>query len=88
MNQELFNMHLCNQGSHYDPNIQTISRSQRKPSRTTTKLMLSKDEWNAKEDTGKSLKNALHILRYAKTHLSMLNSEKIKPVALAVIELC
>ena len=27
---------------------------------------VSKDKWNIKEDTGKSLKNALHILQYAK----------------------
>jgi len=26
----------------------------------------SKDEWNAKEDTGMSLKNALHVLQCAK----------------------
>jgi len=31
---------------------------------------VSKDEWNTKEDTGKSLKNALHVLRCAKRHLS------------------
>ena len=43
-----------------------------------------------KEDTGKSLKNALHILQYA-TGTSgaevTSNREKIKPVALAVIKL-
>ena len=47
--------------------------TQRKPSRATTKSTLftvSKDEWNTKEDTGKSLKNALHVPRYAKRHLS------------------
>ena len=40
-----------------------------KPSRATTKSTLfavSKDEWDTKEDTGKSLKNALYVLRYAK----------------------
>jgi len=31
---------------------------------------VSKDEWNTKEDTGKSLNNALHILQCAKRHLS------------------
>ena len=44
-----------------------------KPSHATTKLTffsVSKDEWNTKEDTGKSMKNALYILRYAKRHLS------------------
>jgi len=46
---------------------------QRKPSLATTKSMLftvSKDEWNIKEDTGKYLKNTLHILWYAKRYLS------------------
>ena len=35
-----------------------------------TLVTVSKDEWNTKEDTGKSLKNALHLLRYAKRYLS------------------
>ena len=44
-----------------------------KPSCATTKSTLfavSKDEWDTKEDTGMSMKNALYILRYAKRHLS------------------
>ena len=44
-----------------------------KPSRATTKSTLfavSKDEWDTKEDTGKSMKNALYVLWYAKRHLS------------------
>ena len=44
-----------------------------KPSCATTKLTLfavSKDEWDAKEDTGKSMKNAFYVLQYAKRHLS------------------
>ena len=44
-----------------------------KPSRATAKSTLfidSKDEWDTKEDTGKSMKNVLYILRYAKRHLS------------------
>ena len=44
-----------------------------KPSRAIAKATLfavSKDEWNTKEDTGKSMKNALYVLRYAKRHLS------------------
>ena len=43
-----------------------------KPSRVIAKSTLfdvSKDEWDTKEDTGKSMKNALYILRYAKWHL-------------------
>ena len=43
------------------------------PSHATTKSALfavSKDEWDTKEDTGKSMKNALYVLQYAKRHLS------------------
>ena len=64
-----------------------------KPSRATTKSTLfavSKDKSDTKEDTGKSMKNALYVLRYAKSTCraeATLNSEKIKPVALAIIEL-
>ena len=34
----------------------------------STLFTVSKDEWDTK-DTGKSMKNALYILRYAKRHL-------------------
>jgi len=30
--------------------------------------MVSKDEWNTKEDPGKSMKNALHVQRYSKVY--------------------
>jgi len=43
---------------------------------------------DTKEDTGKSMKNVLYVLRYAKRHIAMSNSEKFKLVALAIIELC
>ena len=36
----------------------------------STPFPVSKDELDTKEDTGKSMKNALYILRYAKRHLS------------------
>ena len=52
----------------------------------------SKDEWNTKEDTGKSVKNTFHAQQYAKRHLSGWSDvkqwKKIKPVALGVIDLC
>ena len=53
--------------------ILMISMTQRKSSGTTTKstlFVVSKDKWKAKEDTGKSMKNALYILRHAKRYLS------------------
>jgi len=71
-NQKLFEKHHCNKSSHYEKYGQFLIM-QGKPSCATTKLMLftvSKDEWNVKEDAGKSLKNALDELRYAKRHLS------------------
>ena len=48
-------------------------RYERKPSCATTKSTLyavSKDEWDTKEDTGKSIKNALYVLQFAKRHVS------------------
>jgi len=57
---------------------------------TITKLTLfvvSKDQWNTKEDTGKSMKNALYILQYGKSTPgaeATSKGEKIKPVALAI----
>ena len=44
-----------------------------KPSCATAKstpFAVCKDESDTKEDTGKSMKNALHVLRYAKRHVS------------------
>ena len=44
-----------------------------KPSHAIAKSTLftvSKDEWDTKEDIGKSMKKALHVLRYAKRNLS------------------
>ena len=61
-----------------------------KPSHATTKLTLfavSKDEWDTKEDTGKSMKNVLYILKKHISGRSNIEGEKIKPIALAVIEL-
>ena len=36
----------------------------------STPFPVSKDEWDTKEDTDKSMKNALYVLWYAKRHLS------------------
>ena len=62
-------------------------RYEGKPSRAIAKLTLfavSKDEWDTKEDTGKSMKNELYVLRYAKGTCrakATSNSEKIKSVS-------
>jgi len=60
------------------------------PTIKSTLFAVSKDEWNTKEGPGKSMKNVLYILRCAKSTSkdeATSNSKKIKPVALAVIEL-
>ena len=57
----------------------------------STPFTVSKDEWDTKEDTSKSMKNALYVLWYTKGMCPAevtSNSEKIKPVALAVTKLC
>ena len=46
----------------------------------STPFPVNKDEWDTKEDTGKSMNNALYVLWYAKKHLlaeATPNSEKI-----------
>ena len=79
-NQELFDKHLCNQSSHYK-NMNDFCH-ERKPSCTiakSTPFTVSKDNWDTNEDTGKSKKNVLYVLRYAKGMCPtevMLNSEK------------
>ena len=35
----------------------------------STIFAVSKDGWDTKENTGKSMKNALYVLRYAKSHM-------------------
>jgi len=44
-----------------------------KPSHAYHKIntfLVSKGEWDTKEDPGKSIKNALYVQRYSKRHLS------------------
>jgi len=40
------------------------------PTTKSTLFMVIKDEWDTKEGTGKSMKNALHVRWYSKRHLS------------------
>ena len=50
---------------------------------------VSKKKWDTKEDKSKSMVCTLYIRQCAKRHLAtMLNNEKIKPVALSIVELC
>ena len=70
-NQELFKKHLWYHNSHYEKYGRFLLR--REPItcyRQVDTFIVSKDEWDTKEDTGKSMKNALYVLRYVKRHLS------------------
>ena len=83
-NQEVFETHLCNQGSHHEK-IWTILVTQRKPSHATTKPMLftvRKDEWNT------TMVSPCGMPIGTSQAEATSNSEKIKPVALAAVKLC
>jgi len=67
--------------------ISVANGSHHLPTTKSTLFMVSKDEWDTKEVTGKSIKNVLHVQWYGKRAKATLNSEKIKPVALAIVEL-
>jgi len=53
--------------------------------------VVSKDEWDTKEGPDKSTKNVLYVQWHGKRYLlgaeTTLNSKKIKPIALAIVEL-
>jgi len=57
------------------------------PTTKSTLFVVSKDEWDTKEGTCKSMKNALHVQWYTSQAEVISNSEKIKPIALAIVEL-
>ena len=46
-----------------------ISMHSRDIETKSTLFTISTDEWDTKEDIGKSMKNALYVLRYTKRHL-------------------
>jgi len=61
------------------------------PTTKLTPFVESKDEWDTKEDPDNSMKMHCKYSSMAKGTSwaeAMSNSEKIKPVALAIVELC
>jgi len=54
-----------------------------------TLFTVSKDEWETKEDTGKSMKNAFYVQWYGSKghHLLGWSNEKIYPIALSIVKL-
>ena len=65
-------------------------RYEGKSSRATAKLTpfaVSKDEWDTKEDTSKSMKKYCSMPKDTSWAELTSNSEKIKPVTLAIIKL-
>jgi len=57
--------------------ISVTSGSHHVSTTKSTLFVVRKDEWDTKEGTGKSMKNALHVQRYDKRHLSV---EKLSPL--------
>jgi len=58
------------------------------PTTKSTLFVVNKDEWYTKEGRGKSMKNTLHVQQYGTFRAKATsNSEKIKPVTLAFVEL-
>ena len=92
MNKELFEKHLCNQNSHYENTDDFCYKG--KLSRAITKSTL----FAVRKDDGTQRRPLVRPLGMNCTYCSMpkgtcqaevmSNSEKIKPIALAIIELC
>jgi len=85
-NQQLFKMNFCNQSSHYENYGQFPLQMEA----ITCNQHFS--WWTKMNGTQRrSMKNALYVQRYGKRTSRaevMSNSEKIKPVALAIVEVC
>ena len=80
---------LCNQSSH-NGKLPLCREAITLCYHELTCIAVSKDKWDRKEDTGKSMKHALYIMRYTKRHQqaeAMSNSKKIRLVALVVVDL-
>jgi len=69
-NREVFEKQLCNQSSQYEKDGKVQLQRGSHHMQSPLLYAVSKDEWNTKESTGKSMKNALHVLRYTKRHHS------------------
>jgi len=88
MNQQLFKKNFYNQSSHYE-NYRWFPLWM-EAIMCLKHFVVSKDKWDTKEGTGKSMKNALYAQWYGKWHLlglSNIKQRKIKPIALAVFKL-
>ena len=79
MNWELFKKHLYNQSSHYEKYKETII--------CTTKLTVSKDEWNTKKDHEECIVRSV-VCQKEPLELKLHQTPKlIKPIALTIIKL-
>jgi len=86
---------LCNQSSQYEK-YRKFSVMKRKPSCAATESTLfavSKDEWNTKEGTGTVSPQRIYCTYFGMPKgtfraRATSNSEKIKCIALAIVELC
>jgi len=84
MNQQLFKRNFCNQSSYY--NYGRFNESHHMPN---TKSTLFIDEWYTKEGRDNSPLHCMYsgMAKGTSWAEAMLNSEKIKPIALAIVEL-
>jgi len=88
-NQLLFKMKFCNQSNHYE-NYGRFNGPHHVPTTKSTLLVVNEDEWYTKEGCAKSMKDTLYAQQYGKRHLSGwsdIEQQKIRPVALAIVEL-
>jgi len=51
-------------------------------------MQYGRNEWRAKVSFGRTMMQALELLRSAKRHVSALENEGIRLVAIAIIDLC
>ena len=91
-NQEVFEKHFCIESSHYEIYGQFLVYTQRKPSRATTKLTLLSAKMNGTQRRTLVSPCRMHCMysgmpKGTSRAEATSNSEKIKPVALAIIEL-
>jgi len=74
-NQQLFEKHLCNQSHHYEKyrwfllQIEVTNGGHHMPATKSACFTVSKDEWDTKENTGKSIK--MHSLWQFKASLRL-----------------
>jgi len=79
MNQWLFEKNLYNQSNHYENYGQFLLRIDVRNAKSTL-FMVSKDEWNTKKGTGKSMKSTFNEQWCLKTYLGTKQHWTVKKI--------